>query len=125
MREYNGFYPITLFTLMGNQKLEYHSVIKFLVLEGECPSNIYQRTVVVYGKHAPSRTTVFEWGRRFKDGLLNIEDDPRCGRPIIATDYQTIGAGECLIIENPRITIQEIADSLGVSTYTLRSIITS
>jgi histone-lysine N-methyltransferase SETMAR len=108
---------------MENQKLEYRSVIKFLVLEGESPSNIYQRMVVVYGEHAPSRTTVFEWARRFKDGQLNIEDDPRCGRPITATDDQTVGAVESLIIENRRITIQEIADALGISTYTVHGII--
>ena len=63
---------------MENQKLEYHSVIKFLVLEGQSPTNIYKRMVVVYGDHTPSRTAVFEWVRRFKNGQLNIEDNPRC-----------------------------------------------
>jgi len=65
---------------MENQKFEYRSVIKFLVLEGESPSNIYKHLMVVYGDHAPSRTTVFEWVRRFKGGQTTIKDDPRCGK---------------------------------------------
>ena len=44
---------------MENPKFEYRLVIKFLVLEEEAPSNIYNRMVVVYGDHAPSHTTVF------------------------------------------------------------------
>ena len=55
---------------MENQKLEYRSVIKFLVLERESPSNTYKRMVVVYGNHAPSHTRVSDWTRRFKDGQL-------------------------------------------------------
>ncbi|CAF5026134.1 unnamed protein product [Rotaria sp. Silwood1] len=75
--------------------------------------------VAVYGDYVPSRTTVFEWIRRFKDGQLNVEDGPKCGRPITTTDDQTIKAVECLIIEDRRITIQQIADALGISTGTV------
>jgi transposase len=85
---------------MENHKLEHRSVIKFLVLEGQSPTNIYELIVVVYGDHVPSHTTVFEWVSRFKDGQLNIEDSPRSGRPITATDDQTIQAIESLIIEH-------------------------
>jgi hypothetical protein len=85
---------------MENQKFEHRSIIKFLALEGQSPSNIYERMVVLYSNHAPSRTTVFEWVHRFKDGQLNVEDGPKCGRPITATDDRTIKAVECLIIED-------------------------
>ncbi|CAF1081757.1 unnamed protein product [Rotaria sp. Silwood1] len=108
---------------MEIQKLEHRSVIKFLVLEGHSPSNIYERMVVVYGDHAPSRTRVFEWAHRFKDGRLSIEDDPKCGRPITATDDQTVKAIESLIIEDRRITIHQIADAVGISTGTVDGII--
>ncbi len=79
--------------------------------------------VVVYGDHAPSCTTVFEWARCFKDGRLSIEDDPRCGRPITATDEQTVKAVENLIIEDRRITIQQIAYALGISAGTAHGVI--
>ncbi len=72
---------------------------------------------------APSRTTVFEWVRRFKDRQLNIEDSPRSGRAITAANDQTIKAVESLIIEECRITIQQIADILIISTGTVYGII--
>ena len=61
--------------------------------------------VVVYGNHAPSRTTVFEWARDSKDEQLNIEDNPRCGRQVTATNNETVKDVESLIIEDCRITI--------------------
>ena len=108
---------------MENHKLEHRSVIKFLVLKGQSPSNIYDRMVVVYGDNALSRTTVFEWARRFKVGQLIIEDGPRSGRPITTTDEQTIQAVESLVIEDRRITIQQIANTLGISTGTVHGIL--
>ena len=42
----------------------------------------------------------FEWARQCKDGQLNIEDNPRCARPIIAINNETIKDVETLIIED-------------------------
>ena len=77
----------------------------------------------VYDDGAPSSTTVFEWARRFKDGQLNIEDCPRSGRPISATDEKNIKAIENLVVEDGRITIQEIAEILGISSGTVHGIL--
>ena len=108
---------------MENQKFEYRSVIKFLALEGESPSNIYKHMVVVYGDHTPSHTTAFEWTCRFKDEQLNIEDNPRCGRPITTTNNETVEVIESLmIIEDRRITIQQIAYVLDVLICTVHRI---
>ena len=71
--------------------------------------------IAVYGgDSAPSRTMLFEWARRFKNGQLNIEDSLRSGLPIRATDEKHIKAVENLVVEDRRITIQEIAESLGI-----------
>ena len=79
--------------------------------------------VVVYGDHAPSPTAAFEWVCRFKNGQLNNEDNLSCDRPITATDGQTGKAVAGLIIEGSRITVQQIAYAVGVSTYTAHGII--
>ena len=97
--------------------------MKFLLLQEESPSNIYERMVVIYGDHASSHTTGFEWARRFKDEQLNIEDNPKYVRPITATNNETVKDVESLIIEDRRITIQQIAYVQGVSTYTQHSVI--
>ena len=57
--------------------------------------------------------------RRFKSGQLNIEESPRSGRPISATDEKNIKAVENLVVEDRRITIQEIAEILGILSGTV------
>ena len=93
---------------MENQKFQHRSIIKFLVLEGQSPSNIDERMTAVYGDSAPSRTMLFEWARRFKNGQLNIEDSPRNGRSVSTTDEKNIKVVENLVVDNRRITTQEI-----------------
>ena len=65
----------------------------------ESASTIYKRMAIVNGDHASLRTTAFEWAGRVKDGQLNIEDNPRCDRPITATNNETVKDVESLIIE--------------------------
>ncbi|CAF3544865.1 unnamed protein product [Rotaria sp. Silwood1] len=108
---------------MENQKFEHRSIIKFLVLEGQSPSNIHERMTAIYGDSAPSRTMVFEWVPRFKNGQLNIEESPRSWRPISTTDEKTIKVVENLVIEDRRITIQEIAEILSISSGTVHGIL--
>ena len=95
---------------MENKKFEHRSIIKFLVLEGQSPSNIHERMTAVYGDSAPSRTMLFQWIRRFKNGQLNIEDRRRSGQPISTMDEKNIKAAENLAVEDRRITIREIEE---------------
>ena len=67
--------------------------------------------------------TVFEWARCFTYGQLNIGGNPSCGRPIAATNNETVKDVKSLITKDRRITIQQIVYVLDVSTYTVRSII--
>ena len=57
-----------MYILMEHQKFEHRLIIKFLILEGQSPPNIHERMTAVYGDSAPSRTMIFQWARRFKDG---------------------------------------------------------
>ena len=92
-------------------------------MEGQSPSTIHERMTAVYGDSAPSRTVIFEWTRRFKNGQLNIEDSPKSGRPISATGEKNIKVVENLVVEDCRITIQEIAEIRGISSGTVHSIL--
>ena len=74
----------------------------------------------VYGDSAPSHIIVSEWARRFNNGQLNIEDSPRSGQPISAMDEKT---AENLVVEDRRITIQKIAEILGISSSTVQGIL--
>ena len=107
---------------MENQKFQHRSIIKFLVLEGQSPSNIDECMTAVYGDSGSSRTMFFEWAHPFKNGQLKIEDRPRSGRPISATNEKNIKAVEKLVVEDRQITIQEIAQILGISSSTVHGI---
>ena len=108
---------------MENQKFQRRSIIKFLVLEGQSPSNIDERMTAVYGDSGSSRTMLFKWARSFKNGQLKIEDRPRSARPISATNEKNIKAGEKLVVEDCEIPIQEIAEILRISSSTVHTII--
>ena len=61
--------------------------------------------------------SICESGRHFKDRQLNIEDNPRRGRLIIATNNETVKDVESLITRDGPIIIRQIAYILGVSIY--------
>ena len=77
----------------------------------------------VYDDSAPSRTMVFEWAHRFKNGQLNIKHSLRSGRSISATDEKNVKVVENLVVEDRRITIQKIAEILGISSGSVRGIL--
>ena len=108
---------------MENQRREHRSIIKYLDLEGQSPSNIHERMTAVYGDSAPSRTMIFEWARHFKNRQLNIEDSPSSGRTVSATGERTIRAVEDLVIGDRRITIQATVEILSISNGTVHGIL--
>ena len=108
---------------MENQRPERRSIIKFLDLEGQSPSNIHERMTAVYGDSAPSRTMIFEWTCRFKNRQLNIEDSSSSGPTISTTGERAIRAVEDLVIEDRRITIQATAEILSISSGTVHGIL--
>ena len=114
---------ISIYILMENQNFQHQSIIKLLVLEGQSHSNIHERMSAVYGYSAPSRTMLFEWARRFKNEQLCIEDSPRSRRPVSATDEKNMKTVQNLVVEDCRITIQEIAEILGISSGTIHGIL--
>ena len=60
------------------------------------------------------------WGKRINDGQeepakSDLCDKPRSGRPSSAHSSANIDQADALIKENRRITVNELAESLGVS----------
>ena len=61
--------------------VEQRTNLKFLVRLGKSPSEALRMLQEVYGQETISRSHVFEWHRRFKEGREEVEDDARSGRP--------------------------------------------
>ena len=73
----------------------------------------------VYGDDAIDYTAVTRWVKRINDGQEEpAESDlcnrPRSGRPSSAHSSANIDQADALIKENRRITINELAKSLGI-----------
>ena len=95
-------------------------VIEFLQLEGETVQNISRRLKQVYGDGAIDYSTVSRWVKRINGGQeetaeRNLCDRPRSGKPSSAHSSANIDQEDALIKENRCITINELAESLGVS----------
>ena len=63
-----------------------------------------------------SRTRLFEWHRRFKEGREEVEDDHRSGRPSTSRTDENIERGRQKVRSDRRLTVRMIVDELGVNT---------
>ena len=71
----------------------------------------------------PSRTTVFDWFRRFQNGRTSFDDDERCGRPVTCSDDDSTCCIRQLVEANPRQSTRTIAEQTGLSKNTVHRIL--
>ena len=93
---------------------EQRSVIRFLRSEGLKPIEIHRRLKVQYWNACLSQQQVYEWSRKFANGVTSVEDAPRPGQARVVTT-QNIAAVEAMVMENRRVTLNEIAECLKIS----------
>ena len=95
-------------------------VIEFLVSKGEAAQNISRRLKQVYIDSVIDYSTVTRWVKQINDGQKepaesDLYDRSISGKPSFAHSSASIDRADALIKENRRITIDELAESLGVS----------
>ncbi|KAF0718345.1 protein GVQW3-like, partial [Aphis craccivora] len=54
--------------------------IKFCLKLGKNATETYTMIKTAFGDDSLSRSVIFEWFKRFKDGRQSTKDDPRSGR---------------------------------------------
>jgi len=64
----------------------------------------------VYGDEYLSRTQVFEWFKRFKEGREEIGDDQRPGRPSTSKTEANIEKVGEIVRQNRRLSIRAVAE---------------
>jgi histone-lysine N-methyltransferase SETMAR len=94
-------------------KTEYRAVIKFFVKEGLTPNEIHSKFIKVYGDSSPSFSTNQKWAAEFKRGRTSLEDDPREGRPKSATAPEIIEQVHDMLLDDRRMKVREIAETIG------------
>jgi len=71
--------------------------------------------IKVYGDSFPSFTTIKKWAAEFKCGRTSLEDDPREGRPKSATTPKIIEQVHDMVLDDRRMKVREIAETIGIS----------
>ena len=67
--------------IISSVKVEQRANVKFLVKLGKTATKTYDLLRIFYDDDSSSRTQVFEWFKRFKEGMEVIEDGLHPGRP--------------------------------------------
>ena len=70
-----------------------------------------------------NRASVFEWHKRFKEGMESVSDDERCGRSKKVRTPELIGQIKNFIDKDRRVSIETISAQFDVSVGTVRTII--
>ncbi|GFQ73796.1 histone-lysine N-methyltransferase SETMAR [Trichonephila clavata] len=104
-------------------KEEVRAVIRYEWARGVSGTEIHNRLVEVYGLGVVSKQMVRRWCRTFSDGRQQVEDMPRAGRTRTATTDANVGKVDDMIRANRRITIDEVAEELGISHERAQNII--
>lgn len=89
-------------------KCEIRSVIRYLVVKGKYPSEVFNEIKSVYGEGVMNRTSVFKWCREFKNGRTDVHDEHRSGRPSILTD-SLVEKIEEAVRGDRRLTLDELS----------------
>ena len=89
-------------------KEEQRSVIRFLNSEVVKPIENHRRMKVQYGDACLSLQQVYEWARKFMNGISSVPDSPRPGQAHPVVTLEDIAAVEAIVKEeNRRVTVNE------------------
>jgi histone-lysine N-methyltransferase SETMAR len=100
------------------------SYIIIETLRGKPPTEIHNVLHEVCGDSVVDRSTVSRWASRFRKGRVSIQDDPRSGRPVTATDDTSVVIVSTLLEEDRRKSSEEIAHEANMSTASVFRIMT-
>ena len=69
-----------------------------------------------------SQKNVYKWYKDFKEGRERVDDLERPGQPSTSTDVQHVKQIKKLVHKNRRLTIRNLADTIGISRGSLNTV---
>jgi transposase len=70
--------------------MEQRAAIKFCVKLKKTATETFEMLKRAYGKECLSRTSVFQWHKRFKEGRESLQDDDWKGRPSTSRTEESV-----------------------------------
>ena len=98
------------------------AAVKFCFLLGKSAAETIAMLKTAYGDAALSKTKVYEWFSRFKNGEMSIEDQPRSGRLASSRSDENVDEINALIREERRRTIDQLCQMSGISWSSIQRI---
>ena len=108
---------------MNMDKIWHLGVIKYLQKKGLTPKDIHPDMVATLGDDAQALSNVKKWAAEFKRGRESLEDDPRSGRPVTATTQENIDRVYHMVMDDRRLTVNQIANAVGISRERVENIL--
>ncbi|XP_040357023.1 uncharacterized protein LOC121046630 [Ixodes scapularis] len=108
------------------ERLEQRYCIKFCQKLGDGQVETIRKIPMAFGNDAMSSTQIKKWYNWYKDGRTSVgsESRPQEGRPSTCQKDQVIAELNAVVIRDRRVTIREIAEEVGISTFSAHSIMT-
>lgn len=100
-------------------------MIKFYVKLGKSFTEVREDLQKVYGDSCLSNGAISKWINRFKDGRETTEDDTHTGRPVIIKSDKKIAEIQEFILEDRRVTVENVADHFFISYGTAQDIMSN
>jgi len=79
------------------------------------PNEIHSKFIKVYGDSFRSFSIIKKWAAEFKRGRTSLEGDPCEGHPKSATTPEIIEQVHDMVLDDRRIKVREIAETIGIS----------
>src|SRR5678816_1320308 len=105
--------------------IEQRYAIKFCVKRSKSANETFAFLGEAYGDAALSRTMVFKWHKAFKENRENVEDDPRCGRPISLTNNENVEVVRAVMEKDRRFSVRVIEEETGLDKNAVHRIFTN
>lgn len=106
---------------MEKEHVRYYIMIRSKL--GIKPVTIHEELVLALGDTAPSYTTVTRWASEFKQGRVEVKDDPRSGRPVTSFTKANIDRVRELVEADPHTTYERLEAETQLNTFTLHQIL--
>jgi len=105
------------------EKEPYRFYIRTRTILGMNAATIHEELTRAYGEEAVCYSTVQKWSKFFREGKMEIEDNPRSGRPVSKITLENIQLVQRVIQEDPHCTFDDIEAETELSRGTISRII--
>jgi histone-lysine N-methyltransferase SETMAR len=102
---------------------EYRPMIFYDWKKGLSANQCHESMCSAFGSSAPSMATITYWYREFVRGRRSFEDEDRPGRPVEIVTDEVVQRVEKLVRYNRSITTREIAESVGIGSAAVQTIL--